>query len=265
MHRHYLLLSVRHFHSAGGAWASLEQLRHWSTSAIQVLKPPYSIKCLYSTWNVSNQCNTGFLNYTIWLWEHLLWIFIEHLPVISMTFFWAHHMDLYVTFEGMNGEVNSKDKFCIYASFGFHRIIDTLQRLCLQLRCIIYRITLGTFLLLSLRDNDKYLIGILLPCHRTFHKNAMETEFGWRICTALQKLAGWIHAGHQKKDFLTKCKFMLINILQGSCYLFGLAECDTIWILWEIFACNIFRLYEAGLAAKVLKNGMNIQNYFEKL
>lgn len=64
---------------------------------------------------------------------------------------------------------------------GFHGIIITLQRLCWQLWCILYRVTLGTFLLLSLRENYKYLIGILLPCHRTFHKNAMETQFGWRI------------------------------------------------------------------------------------
>lgn len=74
------------------------------------------------------------------------------------------HLNLYITFEGMNGEVNSKDKFCSSILLDFQGIIVTLQRLCLQLRCIIYRVTLGTSLLLNLRDNDKNLMGMLLPC-----------------------------------------------------------------------------------------------------
>lgn len=80
----------------------------------------------------------------------------------------SHYVNLYIAFEGMNGEVNSNDKFYSSVLLGFHGITVTLQRLCLQLRCVISRVTLGTFLLLSLRDNGKYFIGMLLPCQRTF-------------------------------------------------------------------------------------------------
>lgn len=86
-------------------------------------------------------------------------------------------MNLYKTFEGMNGEGNSKDKFCSPVFLDFHEVIDALQRLCLQLRCVISRVTLGAYLLHSLRDNDKQLIGTLTLSHRTFPMHAMETWF----------------------------------------------------------------------------------------
>lgn len=93
----------------------------------------------------------------------------------------------------------------------------------------------------------------------------METWFGGRIYTAIEKLAGWPHAGHWEKDFLSKCKVMLIKILQGTCYLFGLVQCDMLGTLWEMYACNIFRGYEAGGTARMLKDRISIQNYFDKL
>lgn len=160
----------------------------------------------------------------------------------------SHYVNQYIIFEGYS-EVNSKDKFYSSVLLGFHGIIVTLQRLCLQLRCIISRVTLGTFLLLGLRDNDKYLMGMLLPCHRPFHKNAMETQFE----ESIQHYKSWLDDHMQiikKKDFLSKRNFTLINILQRSSYLFDVFQCDTIWTLWEIYVCNIFRLYEAGQTAK---------------
>lgn len=138
-------------------------------------------------------------------------------PVIPTTFFRDHYVNLYITFEGMNGEVNSKDKFCSSVLLGFRGIIVTLQRLCLQVRCIIYRVTLGTFLLLSLRDNDKYLMGMFLVTFLVYFSMIQYEPYGnympaiFSGYMKLDRQQGCWKMGLIFRIILTNCRYCLKN------------------------------------------------------